>query len=59
MIETKNFIGPARTLDLVKIQKLCNTMMSLDRCGPKCCFHIDKKGCYWRQGKTPNEWFKE
>ena len=23
-----------------------------------CDFYIDKKGCYWRQGKTPREWDK-
>ena len=21
-----------------------------------CDFYIDKKGCYWRQGKAPREW---
>ena len=47
------------SLTLNEIKHYCESLSKSGRCGPECNFWTKHEGCWWRKGKTPNEWGSE
>ena len=45
------------TLSLKELEEVCKRAQKQSCIG--CEFNIEHKGCYFRQGRTPNEWEKD